>query len=254
MKIKILNKKAEKIRFLVEDITSPFANALRRIMITEIPNLVIDYVNITENSSALFDEVLAHRLGMLPLVFDPKKFNFKDQCKCKGKGCPLCEVVFELDKKGPGMVYSSDLKCKNKNVKVTHPNFPIVELLDNHEVKLSAVARLGLGSEHSKYYAANASYQYYPEIEVKGDARSAVKECPKGLLVLRGSKVVLKDPTKCDLCKSCESENLKVNFDDSKFIFNVDSISGLDPAYIIIRAAEILAEKADTFKKAVAKI
>ena len=93
MKIKILNRKGEKLRFLLEGTTPAFANALRRIMISEIPNLAIDVVEFQDNTSALFDEIIAHRLAMLPLEFDPDKFNFTAECKCGGKGCPSCQAT-----------------------------------------------------------------------------------------------------------------------------------------------------------------
>ena len=103
MKIKILSRKGDTIRFVAEGITPAFANALRRIMISEIPVLAIEWVDFRENSSILFDEVIAHRLGLLPLKFDPEKMNFTEDCRCEGKGCPSCQVAFSLEKAGPSV-------------------------------------------------------------------------------------------------------------------------------------------------------
>ena len=261
MKVKILNKKGDMLTFVLEGATPAFANALRRIMVSEVPTMAVEWVDFHQNSSVLFDEIIAHRLGLIPLTFDPTKFKSLDDCKCDDKGCPLCEAVFALDKKGPCTVYSGDMKAANKAVKPMNPNFPIDELLENQELRFEARARLGIGLEHSKWQAAIASYQYFPELEVKPgckpeELKKAVASCPKDVLVLKAGKPVLKDPANCDLCLSCEQacECVKVKSDSSKFIFRVESVSGLTPQQIVAKAAEILQAKAEDFKKNASKL
>jgi DNA-directed RNA polymerase subunit D len=261
MKVKVLKKKGDTLVFVLEDSTPAFANALRRIMISEVPTMAVEWVDFHKNSSILFDEVISHRLGLIPLTFDPKKFKLKESCKCGGKGCALCEVVLSLEKDGPFLVHSGDLKSTNKAVKPTSPNFPIAELLDKQDLKFEAKAQLGTGKQHAKWQAANASYQYYPELEVSKDAKpaelkKAVSECPKGVLQLNGSKLLLKDPINCDLCLKCEqaSPGIKIRANPGMFIFRVETVSGLQPADIVEQAAAILTEKAEDFKKNASKI
>jgi len=259
MKVKILEKKGERLSFLLEGSSPAFANALRRLIISEVPVLAVEWVDIHDNNSILFDEVIASRLGLIPLKFDPTKFNFAEECKCGGKGCPLCQVVFALEKSGPGTAYSGDLKSSNREVRPTSPNFPIVELLKNHNVKLEAVAHLGIGSKHARFQSANAAYQYYPDAIVKdaAKAKKAVNECPAGILALRGGKAVITDPAKCDLCRACAEASeggLEIKGDPTRFIFRVESISGLEPSYIVTKAAEILGSKAEQFRKELAKL
>ncbi|MEM5872155.1 MAG: DNA-directed RNA polymerase subunit D [Candidatus Aenigmatarchaeota archaeon] len=254
MKIRILSKSEDKLKFVLEDATTAFANTLRRIMISEVPILAIDYVEFYDNTSALFDEIIAHRLGLIPLVFDPSKFNFTTECKCGGKGCPACQVFFALEKTGPSMVYSSDLKSSDKNVKPTSPDFPIVKLLKDQKIKLEAIAVLGRGKEHAKFQAANAAYSYLPSIEVTGevDEEKIVKACPKNVLDVKNKKLFLKDPYNCDICKACEEASdgkVKVLTDSSKFVFTVETISGLDPVKIVEKSIEIIQEKAKNFKE-----
>ncbi len=258
MKIQILERKGEKIRFIVEGVTPAFANALRRIMISEIPVLAVEWVDVFENSSILFDEMVAHRMGLIPLKFDPDKMNFREDCKCEGKGCPLCEVTFSLEKGGPSIAYSGDMISSNKTIAPTSPKFPIVKLMKNHYIKLYAVAHLGTGKQHAKFQAANASYQYYPEI--KGDKcdnpKSAVSACPKGIVGLKGNMPFIKKPEECDFCRACEDacNGISIEGVSNKFVFSVESISGLEPAYIVNKAAEILKEKAEEFKRKIDKI
>lgn len=252
MKIKIIDKKGEKLRFLLQDSTPAFANAMRRVMMNEVPNLAMDSVEFQDNTSALFDEVIAHRLGMLPLVFKPGKFNFPDECKCKGKGCPSCQVFFALEKTGPGMVYSSDMKSANKSVKPTSPDFPIVKLIGKQKIKFESVAVLGRGKDHAKFQTANVSYNYLPVLDagkVK-NVKRVVNSCPKGVLGIKNRKLVMLDPYECDECRVCEEtdSHVKIKNDETKFVFNVESISGLRPKQIAEEAIKVLQDKADDFK------
>ncbi|MFH1978515.1 MAG: DNA-directed RNA polymerase subunit D [Candidatus Aenigmatarchaeota archaeon] len=160
MKIKIIKKSGNDLEFTAENISIPLANALRRIMISEVPTLSVDWIDIHNNTSVLFDEMISHRIGLIPIKFNPDKFNFIDDCKCEGKGCTLCQAVFSVTKKGPCIVYSGDMKPANKEAIFTDPKFPIVELLENQEIKLDAIARLGIGQNHSKNQAAIAAYEY----------------------------------------------------------------------------------------------
>ena len=59
----------------------PLANALRRIMIAEIPTMAIEKVEMWQNTSVIPDENLAHRLGLIPIDVDPRLFEDKDPNK-----------------------------------------------------------------------------------------------------------------------------------------------------------------------------
>lgn len=258
MKIEILNKSDNEIQFLLEESNPQFANALRRIIISEIPILAIQTIDFTINDSVLYDEVIASRLGLIPLVFIPGDFKFKEDCKCKGKGCSQCQVVFAINKKGPGMVYTKDMKSSNPDVKPLFNDIPIVELLENQRLKLEATAILGLGKNHTKYKAANAFHRYYPMVKLKGKLKNpeeCVKACPKHALEINSrAKVTIE----CDLCKECvkiaNPKVLEIIGDDTKFIFNVESISGLTAEEIVFQAVDILKKKAKEFEKQIKKL
>ncbi|MEM5798367.1 MAG: DNA-directed RNA polymerase subunit D [Candidatus Aenigmatarchaeota archaeon] len=253
MKIKMVKKDGKKLTFILEGSSPAFANALRRIMQSEIPVLAVKWIDVHENTSILFDEMIAHRIGLIPLIADPEKFNFSEECKCGGKGCSLCQVSFIIEKRGPCTVYSGDMISSNKTVKPLSPDFPIVELLEGQSIRLEAVARLGIGKEHARHQAAIVGYQYWPEIAKTGEgADKAAKKCPKDILEVSGKKVLLKDPVKCDMCRACEPE-INIKGDESKFIFRIESVSGLEPDYIVKKAAEILIGKAEEFKKLLSK-
>jgi len=259
LKVKILNISDTEIQFLLEDSNPQFANALRRIMISEIPILSIDSVDFTINDSVLYNEIIAHRLGLIPLVFDYKKFHFKDKHE-KGKTCSLCEVVFAINKKSPGMIYSKDMKSSNPEVKPLYDNIPIVELFDNQKLKLEASASLGFGKDHARYQSAVATYRYSPTVKLSGklvNPDECVRICPKHALKIGGNKVSVS--LDCDLCKECikiakPKGGLEIKGDSTRFIFNVESVSGLKVEDIVFRAVDILKKKVKDFGKEVRKL
>ncbi|MBC8487647.1 MAG: DNA-directed RNA polymerase subunit D [Bacteroidetes bacterium] len=154
----MLKKSKERIEFEVEELTPALAGELRRIMISEIPTMAIEWVDFHKNDSVLWDEIIASRLGLIPLVHDTKFYNMKDGCKCDGKGCAHCEVKLVLKKKGPCTAYSGDLKSSDKTVKPIYDKIPITELMENQELEFEATAQLGLGKEHAKWQGAVVGY------------------------------------------------------------------------------------------------
>ena len=72
MSIKILSKSNEKVTFIIDKITSELANSLRRAAVFKVPTLAIEDVYFTENNSAMYDEQIALRLGLIALKADGK--------------------------------------------------------------------------------------------------------------------------------------------------------------------------------------
>ncbi|MBN2202667.1 MAG: DNA-directed RNA polymerase subunit D [Candidatus Aenigmarchaeota archaeon] len=258
MKIKILNQNDREIEFLLEGSNPQFANALRRIMMSEVPVLAIKRADITVNDSVLYNEILAHRMGMIPLVFNPKSFHFTDKHE-EGKTCQDCEVAFALSKKGPCVVYTKDMKSSNPDVKPLYDDMPIVELFEGQELKLEAYASLGMGKDHARHQGAIAAYKYAPSVKVDGlkNADECVKICPKKALETDGKKASVSNA--CDLCGECVKTadpkgSLKIEGDPTSFIFSIESICGIEPSDLVMQAADILKKKVKDFEKEAKKI
>lgn len=217
MKLRILEKSDRKISFVLEDADAGFANALRRIMMNEIPTMAVENVDFEENSSGLFDEVIAHRVGLIPLTYNKKIYRAKDECRCGGKGCSSCEVVLALEKTGPCVVKASDLKSSDDSVQPTDPEIPIVELFENQRLKFEAIAQLGFGKEHAKWQAAVAGY------------RNPVAGRPE-------------DP---------QGDDVKLR--ENEFVFEVESVCGLSAAEIVYMALDELERRAEEFAKELKK-
>ena len=167
MKVNILRRNEREMEFVLEDSNPQFANALRRIMMTEIPVLAIEEVDFTQNDSVLYNEIISHRLALIPLVFDLGKFHFKEEQHEGNRTCQNCEVVFSISKKAPGVVFAKDMKSSNPDVKPLFDEIPIVELFDEQKLKLEATARLGFGRNHAKFKAAVATYKYLDDSGTK---------------------------------------------------------------------------------------
>jgi DNA-directed RNA polymerase subunit D len=145
MKISIKDENKDFISFTLSSSSVAFANLLRRYAMMEIPVFAFDKVIIYENSSSLFDEYLAHRIGLLVLSFDGNE---------KAKE----EFLFSLDVSGPKKVYSTDFKSPSNDIKIVH-KMPLLILNEGQNIRLEAKAVLGIGRKHAKWQAGLCSYE-----------------------------------------------------------------------------------------------
>ncbi len=155
IKVKVIAETPNSISIQLEGVDRSYANAVRRFCIAEVPAMAIDDVVILENSSVLYDEILAHRLGMIPIKTDLGRYNLPEDCDCGNPlGCHKCRVLFVLDAKGKEKVttiFSGDLVSEDREVRPVSETIPLIKLAQGQTVKLEAYARLGKGKEHAKW-------------------------------------------------------------------------------------------------------
>jgi len=252
MKIQTISKTDNELCFVLSGIDSVYANTLRRIMLVEIPVLAIDEVTFIKNDSALYDEIIAHRLGLIPLTTDLKTYEKKDSCSCKGKGCAKCQLTLSLKAKGPCTVYASSLESTDPKVKPAYPDLPIVKLLEGQKLELEATAVCGIGKEHIKFSPGLAYYRAYPIIELKGCKDKLIADiCPKKVFEF-SDKLEIKNLINCDLCKACEESckdnSIKVSASETNFIFNIESFGQIKPIEILQTALKVLEGKLEEFE------
>jgi len=258
MQLQIIRKAEDSIRFKVEGTTSAFTNTLRRVILSEVPAMAIDEVVIIENSSVLHDEILALRLGLIPLTTDLDTYNLPQECTCKSElGCNLCRVVLTLDveaKEDARTVYSGDFVSENPQVSPVSDKVTIVKLAPGQKVRLEAYARLGKGKVHAKWQPVSAcTYRYMPIINIDDDRCDAcgkcVNICPRGILTKKGNEIEMQNLVECTLCKDCvqaceaDPPAVQITWDEESFIFDIESNGVLPIERIISEALDIIDKK-----------
>ncbi len=266
MSLEILERTKRNLKFVVENISIEMANAIRRIIISEIPVMAVDEVIILKNDSPLYDEIISHRLGLIPLTTDLETYKLPRECECGGFGCPLCQVSLTCEVTNttntPMEIYSRDLNSNDPKIVPVEPNIPLVKIDKNDKVIIEAYAVLGIGKEHVKFQTvSNIFYRFYPQIDFD-DSKCAKcpdkcivsRMCPEGLYDFSNKKtpILLEDYWKtCTLCNSCQNdcpeEAIKVSWKEKSYIFLIESDGVLAFDVILKKTFEIFLEKIDEF-------
>ncbi len=252
-KIRILEEKGLKLKFILRSSTA-FANSLRRAMKSLVPTMAVDYIDFYMNTSYLYDEILAHRIGLVPIKTDLEKFNLPDKCVCGGEGCPNCQVSFRLNVEGPKLVYSGDFVSDDPETIPVYDNIPIVELDEGQQLMLEAVARLGTGKEHVKWQpVSNCTYRIIPEIFISEKCNSCgdcVEICPRNVFEVKenGEGISVKRVENCSMCMECvevcEQSAIEVK-ETNNYLFSIEGTGALPVKKVLVEALKILKGKAE---------
>lgn len=269
MDIEIRELEDRKAELLLSNTNPPLANALRRVLIADVPKLAIEDVEFHlgtigaedsdkefESQTPLFDEILAHRLGMIPIPTDLELFNFRDECdECDGEGCPNCTVIYSLNKKGPCTVYSGDLvPVGESDLRVVDDLIPIVKLTEDQALLIYATAELGTAKEHAKWQpTSGVGYKYYPEINIEYEkcdmCEDCIESCPVDILEVKDGKINVTDVEECKMCnacvETCEFNAIDVGGREDKIILTYETDGSLTTEDTLKKGLEILQEKLD---------
>lgn len=242
------DKKTGRVTFTLKNANPAFANALRRAMIEVVPTMAIEEVEFAKNDSALYDEVLAHRLGLVPLTTDLKGYEVKgpeDEYSAKNS------LKLVLKAKGPGTVYAEELKSKDPKVKPAFPKMPLVKLLKGQELEFEATAVLGFGKNHVKFAPCGAWYTYKPKVSVNNNHKDFDRFKDKfPPQVFKNDKIDPKLIEEHDLYEACDGVNeeiVKIEQDPTTFVFHIESWGQLSASEILATAADRLSGLLDEF-------
>ncbi len=201
----------------------PLLNALRR-SIHEVDTLAIDEVEFYKNDSALYDEMLALRIGLVPLVTEKKMGN-------------KTEIELKLSKKGPCTVYSGDL---HGDAAVVYKNIPLVLLEKDQELEFVATARLGKGITHAKHIPGLGHYRHLLSIQSTDSAVEKIVMQAKGYLKPQKHK----DGWMCDLPEGVVEEITRLDknaiTETDEVILIIESYGVMTPADILTNAIRVL--------------
>ena len=234
MKVSLLSKDEDSATFLIKGANTGLMNALRRIIVSEIPVLAIEELYVYENDSPLWDEFIAHRVGLIPLRAEYGTYS------------STSEVMFHLEAVGPKVVTAGDLQPSDPSVTPVDDKIIIVKLMDGQRLRFDAKARVGTAREHAKFQAGLASYRHVYRAEIKdeeavrsegGDPEKIRKESSSSAGLSDASISLLKDVEE----KQPEAVHLYKNPD--QFIFYVETYGNLTLPELLRAAFDVLEQE-----------
>ncbi|KAH9253348.1 hypothetical protein BASA81_008699 [Batrachochytrium salamandrivorans] len=278
----------EQIVFALSGVDVSFANALRRVMIAEVPSMAIEYVDIELNDSPMHDEVLAHRISLIPLRADAANFE-----PCLGRddldvGRNALEFTLDytataknLQADGTCHVLSKHLQLVRQNkmeqdsseededekVGMLLDDVMVMKLKPGQRLKLKCFAVRGLGAKHTKFSpVCTASYRSTPSVKLvremddKAHAKALVKLCPRGVFDIEDGLAIVANANACSMCRQCTidsrfgSKYVELGRVPNSFIFSVETVGAIKPEEIFKRAVGIVKDKCQVVKQELANI
>jgi len=263
LKFELLHLEEDRIRFLLSGVTAAFANGIRRACMSEVPVLAIDEISLYDNTSVLFDEQIALRLGEVPLKAEElDQFSMPEDCQCGGVGCPGCRVDFMLSAEGPGMVYSKDIVFTDLLVKPAFDKIPIVVLGEGEKLVIEGYATKHVGKEHSKWQAGTlCGYKNLPDISVSQSCDGCgrcVEVCPRAVLEIVDGRAKATNTLECSLCKlcidACEPGAITLSPILDSFILSIESCGSIAAKDLVAMASEEIQKRAEDLDAKLAEL
>jgi DNA-directed RNA polymerase I and III subunit RPAC1 len=212
LRIEIVSKNEEEIVFDLIGVDASIANALRRILLAEVPTIAIEKVWFSANSGIIQDEVLAHRVGLVPLKLDPRKLEYvQKSADNEDEETDADTLVLHLNvyfgtsdadaANNPGGINvapSGDVLSKHlvwlpiggqketfpEGVVPVNPDIVLAKLRPGQQIEFEAHAWKGVGKDHAKFSpVATASYRLLPDVSIPKpilgeEARALKAMCP----------------------------------------------------------------------------
>eukprot|EP01017_Pseudomicrothorax_dubius_P017659 TRINITY_DN1983_c0_g1_i1.p1 TRINITY_DN1983_c0_g1~~TRINITY_DN1983_c0_g1_i1.p1 ORF type:complete len:315 (-),score=91.19 TRINITY_DN1983_c0_g1_i1:167-1111(-) len=241
VRVEILEYDNDHLKFELSNVDVAFANALRRVMIAEVPTMAIELVEIKNNTSPLHDEFISQRLGLVPLESSRvDQFVYRKECQKCSSGCDECSVRFRLQLRNHGeetvnvtsrhleqilsdRPENADIKpVKYRSVLNEEAGIVITKLGKNQEIDLECTAVKGIGQQHTKWSPSCVSnFAHVPDIAIKETVMAKlnreeklefVNSCPTRVYNFntRQQSVEIAQPNKCMFCDECVKKGQEI--------------------------------------------
>lgn len=229
--MEIISKSPEKVIFIAQ-MNESLANSIRR-SVGLIPTMAIDELEIIKNDSALYDETVAHRMGLLPIKMEK---SWKEDAVLKLK----------LNVKKEGLIYSGDIKG---DCEFVYDNVPITLLNKNQELKIKATTKMGLGKNHAKFNPGLMFYRNACEITLDKEFEDSIKKVfPEADIKPKGDKIIVRDrgiKPLIDFCEGLAQKNKKeISIKDSdELVITIESFGQISAEEIFKKAIDALKKR-----------
>ncbi|WP_207587858.1 DNA-directed RNA polymerase subunit D [Halomontanus rarus] len=241
--VEFVEREDREARFLVRGVTPAFANGIRRAMVADVPTMAVDTVRFIENSSVMFDEQIALRLGLVPLTTPPEGEFVEDDT-----------VTLSIDVQGPATAYSGDLVSSDDLVQPADENVPIIQLKDDQRLEAEADAVMNRGKDHAKHQGGVAvGYRHLQRVEVVGDLdefEEQESQIVRGVIEDDGELVPTSEFDH-DLATRYPGKEVRLEDVPDAFVFHVETDGSFTVEELVTRAADSIVDRARELEDAV---
>ncbi|PVD26085.1 hypothetical protein C0Q70_13753 [Pomacea canaliculata] len=204
-KVEIIKLQGDELEFDMIGVDAAIANAFRRILLAEVPSMAVEKVHVYNNTSIIQDEVLAHRLGLVPIRADPRLFEYKQPGQDdEGTEQDTLELHLKVrctknvkaqDTTDPNQMYVNHKVLTKQmewipkgnqvnlgNIGPVHDDILLAKLRPGQEIDVRMFCVKGIGKDHAKFSpVATATYRLLPEIkllrEIEGESAERLQKC-----------------------------------------------------------------------------
>uniref|UniRef100_A0A3P9CS43 DNA-directed RNA polymerases I and III subunit RPAC1 n=1 Tax=Maylandia zebra TaxID=106582 RepID=A0A3P9CS43_9CICH len=237
-RIDVVHLDENSMEFDMVGIDAAIANAFRRILLAEVPTMATEKVFIYSNTSIVQDEVLAHRLGLIPIKADPHLFEYRNTGKEEGSEIDTIQLQLKI-------------KC-SRNPRASKDSSDPRELYLNHMVYSKDIKWVPIGNQ-ADVFADCCIGPVHDDILIAqlrpGQELDIVMHCVKGI----GTKVAKVVNSRLDTCsrevlRHSDLKNVvKLGRVRDHFIFTVESTGILPPDVLVTEAIKVLVAKCQRF-------